>query len=243
MAGGRWTQWEFSLLGQNLLHATHTEFNTPGTRRELQRSIYGNSVMAVLNRIAGASRAGGSWRRHIAWLAGLAMLWLAATDAAAQPATSAEYQLKAATLCKLTQFVEWPAAAFRDATTPLVVGILGNDPFGTYLDEYVKDEKLGTHPLIVRRYKRAEDVTECHILFVSRSESGGLDKALATLKGQSVFTVSDVDRFAHRGGMLRFVTETGKIRFEINNAVAKAAELTISSKLLSSATIVSPRRD
>jgi len=35
--------WELSLLGQNLLHAQHAEFNTPGTRRELQRGVYGKA--------------------------------------------------------------------------------------------------------------------------------------------------------------------------------------------------------
>lgn len=35
--------WEFSLLGQNLLHSQHAEFNAPGNRRELQRTVYGKA--------------------------------------------------------------------------------------------------------------------------------------------------------------------------------------------------------
>lgn len=193
--------------------------------------------MAILKPIAGSRR----WLA--AWIVRLALLVAVAPMAVAQSATSNEYQLKAVFLFNFAQFVEWPAHAFRAADAPLVIGVLGEDPFGAYLDELVRGEKIGPRPLIVRRYKRAEDITECHMLFISPSEAGALEKILPSLKGRSLLTVSDADGFMRQGGMVRFVTENGKIRLKINVEAAKAGELTISSKILSPATIVVPGKD
>lgn len=199
--------------------------------------------MAVLTRSRVDHRGRSRWRRGVAWLAALAGCVALAWAAPAEPTASTEYQLKAAFLYKLPQFVEWPASAFAEAGAPFVVGILGDDPFGAYLDDLVKGEKVGEHPMIVRRFKRAEDIVDCHILFVSRSESGGLDRALAPLKGRSVLTVSDVDTFITKhGGMVRFATENGKIKLKTNPRGARACDLTISSKIQSPGNTEEPDR-
>ena len=164
------------------------------------------------------------------WLG--APLFASAASPAASAAPSPEYQIKAVFLFNFAQFVAWPAAAFADAQAPLVIGVLGEDPFGAQLDEAVRDEKIGEHPLQVQRYRRVDDIGACHILFISGSESGQLDKILARLKGRSVFTVGDTETFNRAGGMVRFVTENKKIRLRINVEAAKAVDLVISSKLL-----------
>ena len=113
----------------------------------------------------------------------------------APAAPSPEYQIKAIFLFQFAQFVEWPARAFHGAHDPLVIGVCGEDPFGSFLDEAVRGEKIGERPLVVRRYRRGEDIADCHILFISRSESGQLDQILARLKGRSVLTVGDMEQF------------------------------------------------
>jgi hypothetical protein len=179
----------------------------------------------------------------VAWCAALAALALASPFARAQPAPTAEYQLKAAFLYKLTQFVEWPAAAFKDSQAPLVVGVLGDDPFGAYLDDLVKGEKIDGRPFVVRRFKRAVDAGACHVLFISRSEADTLDRDFAQLAHQRVLTVGDVDTFTRLGGMVRFAVENGKIRLKINPEAAKAHELIVSSKILTPDTIVGPGKE
>lgn len=154
--------------------------------------------------------------------------------------TPDEYQVKAVFLFNFAQFVEWPAQAFLNKSSPLVIGILGDDPFGPYLDEVVKGEKVGARPLQVRRFRRVEDIGDCHILFIGASESEALEKIVAQLQGRSILTVGDMEAFARRGGMVRFVTENGKIRLKIYVEAAKANQLKISSKILSPATIVGP---
>lgn len=170
------------------------------------------------------------------WLA-LMMLVAPCPLNAAVPAQ--EYEIKAVFLYNFAQFVQWPPEAFADKKAPLVIGILGSDPFGSYMDEAVRGETVDGRPFVVRRYDRPEEITDCHILFISRSESGRLDQILGSLKGKSVLTVGDMDDFSRDGGMIRFVTENNKVRLRINVEAAKSAGLKISSKLLRPAQIVS----
>jgi uncharacterized protein DUF4154 len=174
------------------------------------------------------------------------MVWaLAGATASGNPPaqSSPEYQLKAVFLFNFAQFVEWPASAFPGPDTPLGICILGQDPFGAYLDETVRGETVANHPLTVRRYRTVEEIKGCHILFVSRQEQAHLGEIIDSLKGQSVLTVSDAERFASRGGMIRFVTDHNRIRLRINLEAARAANLTLSSKLLRPAQIVPAGKD
>lgn len=172
--------------------------------------------------------------------AGLLALWLAPPEPlrAAESRPEPEYQLKAVFLFNFAQFVEWPARSFHGADAPLIIGVSGTDPFGAYLDNLVTGEKVGTHPLVVRRYRRDEDPADCHILFVAASETTVLGPAIARLNGRSILTVSDIESFTREGGIVRFVTEGGKIRLRINVEAAKAVDLRISSKILRPATVV-----
>ncbi|MEO6569622.1 MAG: YfiR family protein, partial [Opitutaceae bacterium] len=121
---------------------------------------------------------------------------------------------------------------------PLIIGILGEDPFGAYLDELVKDEKIGERPLVVRRYRGVKEAAGCHILFICPSEAERFGPIIAALQGKSVLTIGDADTFTRSGGMVRFATDNGKIRLRINVEAAKACGITISSKIIRPATIV-----
>jgi hypothetical protein len=159
-------------------------------------------------------------------------------SAAAQAASVSEYQVKATFLFQFTQFVDWPPEAFPAGQTSLVIGILGQDPFGSFLDETVRDEKASGHTLAIQRYRRLEDVKNCQVLYVSRSEAGRMADIVAAVKGRSILTVGDADGFADHGGVIQFMTQENRIRLRINLAAARAANLTISSKLLRPATVI-----
>jgi hypothetical protein len=186
---------------------------------------------------------GGHAGRCGAWLVAAVLLFLSGAGAYAQLPPAGEYQVKAVFLFNFARFVDWPPATFPDPQAPLVIGVLGDDPFGRFLDETVRDEKVNSHALVVRRYRRAEDVVDCHILFISRSEASRLNEILGYLQGRSILTVGDTDGFALSGGMIRFVAENSKTRLRINVEAAKAAHLTLSSKLLRPAEIVAPGKD
>jgi hypothetical protein len=160
----------------------------------------------------------------------------------AQTLPSREYQVKAVFLFRFTQFVEWPSRSFPDKTTPLVIGILGEDPFGTYLDDVVRGERVNNRPLVVQRYRRAEDVKICHVLYVSPAAADGVEQISARLKGRNILTVGETATFVRSGGMIGFATDSGKLQLTINAEAARGSGLRISSKLLRIAEIISPGR-
>ncbi len=161
-----------------------------------------------------------------------------AAHATAQASAVREYQVKAVFLFNFTQFVAWPAGAFSGAREPLVIAILGDDPFGRDLDDTVRGEKVDSRSIVVRRYRNVEDIDVCHVLFVGKSESERIEQIVARLKNRSVLTVSDFDGSGRRGGMIRFVSENNHVRLRIDLAATKAAGLVVSSKLLRVAEIV-----
>lgn len=182
-----------------------------------------------------------SWK---AWAPALALGLLAVfgMSAAAQAsAPSREYQVKAVFLFNFAQFVDWPPAVFTEESAPLAICVLGDDPFGSYLDDIVRGEQVNSRRLTVQRFRTPEEIKGCQVLFVSRSESRHLEKTLASAREIDALTVSDAEDFASRGGMIQLTMEYGKIRLKINVDAAKASSLTISSKLLRSAEIVSSR--
>lgn len=153
-----------------------------------------------------------------------------------------ESQVKAVFLFNFAQFVDWPAAAAQDSQKPVIIGILGNDPYGDVLDETLRGERVGARPFEIRRYRQGADVQACDVLFISQSEAQRVAAILANLKNRPTLTVSDVKDFARQGGMIQFVTDQSRIRLRINLEAAQAANLTISSKLLRVAEIVRPPR-
>ncbi len=158
----------------------------------------------------------------------------------AQPTISKEYQVKAAFLLNFTRFIEWPPSSFTSDQAPIVIGILGANPFGNYLNEIVTNEKVNTHPLIVQHYKSINDMKSCHILFINKLETEYLAQVPEILKERNILTVSDAPDFLRQGGMMLFFTKNNKIQFQINLDAVKTTKLDISSKLLRLAEIFVP---
>ena len=150
----------------------------------------------------------------------------------AQDQSPTEYQIKAAFLYNFAKFVQWPAQAFSGPTSPIVIGVLGENVFGGDLEKTIRGKTIKDHPLQFKEFHSVTEARGCQILFISPSEKNHLPKILDGLRSASVLTVSETDRFNDAGGMINFVIEDNKIHFQINNEAAKKAGLTISSKLL-----------
>jgi len=148
-----------------------------------------------------------------------------------QPARAAEeYELKAAFLLNFTKFVGWPRDAFADAHAPLAICILGEDPFGDTLSEMVKGEAANGHELVVQRIRRAPEPKSCQVLFVARTERD-IARLLGEL-GPGILTVGEGDRFLEDGGIIAFVVEDRRVRFDIAQSAAAKARLALSSRLM-----------
>jgi hypothetical protein len=166
------------------------------------------------------------------------LISVAADSAESKGKLTREYDLKAVFLFNFAQFVEWPAEALPKEDSPLTIGVLGDNPFGTALDEAVRNEKINKHPLEVAYFPDIKAVRRCHVLFIRASNPARLKAIFADLRGRSILTVGESDAFLGSGGMIRFVTEN-KVRLQINLKAAKQARLKISSKLLRVAEVVS----
>ena len=149
-----------------------------------------------------------------------------------------EYELKAAFLYKFAGFVEWPAESFPETDTPIRIGILGDDPFKTALDDMVRTKTVRERRLEVLRSGGAEELKQCHIVFVTASKAGEIGTLSDMFNKAHILTVGDTKGFAEGGGTINLVKEQDKIRFEINTESAQSAGLKISSQLLGLARIV-----
>lgn len=165
----------------------------------------------------------------------LGLCWLAFAGFAvrAQENAPTEYQIKAAFLFNFAKFVQWPAQAFADRNSPLVIGVLGEDPFHGDLAGTIRNKSIDQHPLILKELSSPVETTNCHIVFISTSEKKRLPEILQALQGASVLTVGEMDRFTESGGMINFVLEGTKVHFQINQDAATRVGLKISSKLMS----------
>lgn len=167
---------------------------------------------------------------------------VAATHAAqAKNNPTREYEVKAVFLYNFARFVEWPAATAKDSE-PFVIGVLGDDPFGELLDEAVRGERVGARRLQVKRIARIEEAAQCDQVFIAKSEQHRLGEILKNLGTRPILTVSDIPQFAEQGGMVGLVSSGGRTKLRINLEAAKAADLSISSKLLRPAEIVTTRK-
>ena len=154
-------------------------------------------------------------------------LALATALAAPQPT---EYELKAVYLFHFTEFVSWPEASYPSLNAPFVIGIVGNDPFGTTLDEVIRNESVGAHPIVVRHVEDLASERGCRILFVSHGYEDQLHPR--QLGNAPILTVGESQAFAQDGGMVEFVTERNRIHLRIDLASARAHGLGVSAKLL-----------
>jgi hypothetical protein len=154
---------------------------------------------------------------------------------------SSEYLIKAGFIYHFAKFVDWPANAMGHPDSPIVIGILGTDPFGDVIDSVVAGKKIEGHAFVIRRLKWNNDLKSlrnCDILFVSASMKDHVAEVMNAVKSSPVLTIGETPGFARQGGIIRFVLEDNRVRFEINVDAAHQAGLTISSRLLSLAKIV-----
>lgn len=159
--------------------------------------------------------------------------------AAAQSYRSSEGEVQAASLFNLTKFVEWPDSSFDDAQTPIMVGILGGDPWvGFHLRRMAAVEKVQGRSVVIRNERFGDDLRGCHVLFVSTSQRQHIPEILASLRDANVLTVSDLKGFADAGGMVQMEMEQGRARFVVNLDAATQSKLRVSAKLLALARVI-----
>jgi YfiR/HmsC-like len=158
-----------------------------------------------------------------------------------QQTKASEYELKAVYLYNFAKFVDFPADATKSKGGPFTICVLGKDPFGSVLDATVADESIAGKRVIAKRIAETPQAVDCQILYISSSEEGRLNTIFGGLSRMAILTVSDIPQFSQHGGMIEFVLQGNKIRFDVNLGAAQQAGLNLSSQLLKVASNV--RRD
>jgi hypothetical protein len=145
---------------------------------------------------------------------------------------SDEYHVKAAFLFHFAQLVEWPADTSSDSGNSLLLCTLGADPFHGELENTIQGKQIGSRTIRIRQVNPSQATRGCNVLFISKGEGKRLPMLLASLQNLPVLTVGESDDFLGSGGMIRFLLEGNKVRFEINRKATESAKLKISSQLL-----------
>jgi hypothetical protein len=179
-------------------------------------------------------------RLRVGLLVTLALTSAGSAFAQALPREASEYQVKAAILYSLLKFVEWPAETFAAPTAPVTVCVIGADPFGPVIDDAVRGRQMASHPIVIRRL--TDVAPGCQVLFIATSEARRLPVILDRLSATTVLTVSEIEGFAERGGMIELRNERDHVTFRISVETAERARLRLSARLLSLAAPGRPPR-
>jgi hypothetical protein len=166
------------------------------------------------------------------------MLFAGSLRLCAQANPPSEYQLKAAFLFNFAKFIDWPATSPASPQSPFLICVLGQDPFGSVLDDTLKGKVIGARPLVLHRLRDKAEAGLCQIVFVSSSESAHLAEILGSLQRANVLLVGDTNGFAALGGTIEFTLDNNQVRFTINTDASARSGLKFSSKLLALAKIV-----
>lgn len=164
-------------------------------------------------------------------LAGLAALAVAGSATAAWGGEPQEYPVKAAFLYRFASFVEWPASAFASREAPLVLCVVGHDPFGPVIDRAVRGQTVDSRPVVIHRMTVIAPESGCHVAYLGGSEEQSAPDAAAALAAAPVLTVTDGATPEDRGAV-NFINQDGRVRFQIDQRQAVHRGLTISSRLL-----------
>jgi hypothetical protein len=162
--------------------------------------------------------------------AGLVVAWIG--GAAGQVDLTREEDIRATFLYNFGKFVEWPESSMGEAVASFRIEVIGRDPFGGRLDQLMIGKTMQGRPIEVIHSFKEPSTTPVHIAFVSSSEVNRLGSLLDNYRQNHVLTVSAIEDFIERGGMIGFVTGPGAVRFRIDQAAVEGSQLHISSRLL-----------
>ena len=152
-----------------------------------------------------------------------------------------EYELKAVYIERITRFLTWPEEGSEEQPADaFVIGILGENPFGGKLSDLYAGRSIKGKPISTRQLTGLDEVEQCHILFIARSEEERLSQVLTATRGRPILTVGDTEGFAQKGVLINLEVEGGKLVFVINQTTCHEAGILVNSLILKVARVVAP---
>jgi uncharacterized protein DUF4154 len=146
-----------------------------------------------------------------------------------------EYDIKAAFIYKFTNYIDWDSHL---QGSEFVIGIIGNSPISNHLTEIAQTKTIKDKKIVIHQFSKADEISVCQILFISRKTSASIDDILSKVANQGTLTISEKPGYAKKGADINFIEVDDKLRFEINTKGINAAGLKASSQLLKLAIII-----
>ncbi len=171
---------------------------------------------------------------------GDAEAWAPAGVLLAQPAPAnptGEFQQKARILSLLPEYITWPADSGQSGR-PLVIGVVGDSPFGSHLDAFFTPGQPQSRKGRVLYLNNLRAIETCDVLFICESESERLYEILRRVKDRPILTMGASPDFARRGVMVNLVLDRGRIGLEVNRTACRLSRLEVSAHILKNAKII-----
>ncbi|MDQ5977063.1 MAG: YfiR family protein [Verrucomicrobiota bacterium] len=150
-----------------------------------------------------------------------------------------EYEVKAAYLLRFTRYIEWPAGAFAAPGSPIIIGVLGRNPFGQTLTKTVQAATSQGRPVEFRQLGDLAEAKACHLVFVSREHEREEAAWFRELSNLPVVTVADSLDGLTRGAVLSLFVEDraggARVVFGASLPAARTAGVQLSAAMLPSA--------
>ena len=208
-------------------------------------------LQLVARRIGGGLARTGMWSRlaRVGRMTQLLVCLVAAltwcsTLKGTETDTPMDFQVKAAFLVNFPKFVDWKPGTFADTNTPIVVGIYGDDNMAGEFERMIEGGRaVEGRPIVLQRITSEQQITNCQVLFIARSERHRTKAVIEKTKGTGVLTVGETEDFLEEGGIINMVPRDRKIRLQVNLSVARDAQLNISARLLKVADVVKGKPD
>lgn len=137
----------------------------------------------------------------------------------------------------MLRFMDWPEDTLAGHKLQLNLCIVGKGQLGVAMDA-LHGKTVKGKTIAVQHIGLNNSVTGCEVLILSDLERSAMLSRLERVQSSAVLTVSDSAGFAHSGGVVGFILQGSKVRFEINQTAAQRHRIRISAQLLKLASIV-----
>jgi hypothetical protein len=133
------------------------------------------------------------------------------------------------------RYVQWP-----DHTTSgeFVIGVVGNGDVYNTLNTWYGGKPRGTKTYVIKKFASANDVTDCHVVFIDKSKSGEFEGINNKVKGKGTLVITDKNGLGEKGSAINFKTVDNKLKFELNQKALDASNLKVSGALSSMAILI-----
>ena len=152
-----------------------------------------------------------------------------------------QYMLKAAFMERFTRLIDWPyESGIYDTTKPFIIGVVGENPFGSILENLAMIQKIKNKKIEIKYYTHQNFNAMCHMVFITKSEQDNLGKIISIIKNRPILSVGDTKGFAQKGVIINLFFDKNRLSYEINEDVLIHSKLTASYLLLMTAKIIHP---